>query len=62
VPEDARDLIIPLLSQEAGTRVVLDCVLIIEEERLLATVGELRGEVRYYSFQVERSLTSDSKR
>ncbi len=48
---DARDLLIPLLSHEAGTHVVLNCNLIIEEEKLLATVDELRGSVRYYSFE-----------
>ncbi len=56
---DARDLLIPLLSQEAGTHVVLNCNLIIEEEKLLATVDELRGSVRYYSFEVGRHLIND---
>ena len=60
VPEDARDLIIPLLSQEAGTRVVLECGLIIEKRKLLATVDKLRGDVLYYYFQVERQLINDS--
>ncbi|MCZ6590532.1 MAG: hypothetical protein O7B98_05245 [Alphaproteobacteria bacterium] len=59
VPEDARGLLIPLLSQETGTHVVLNSNLIIEEEKLLATVDELRGNVRYYSFKVGRHLIND---
>lgn len=38
---------------------VLNCNLIIEEEKLLATVDELRGSVRYYSFEVGRHLIND---
>lgn len=59
MPEDARGLLVPLLSQEAGTHVVLNSNLIIEEEKLLATVDELRGNVRYYSFEVGRHLIND---
>ena len=59
MPEDARGLLIPLLSQEGGTHVVVNCNLIIEEKKLLATVHELRGDVRYYSFEVRRHLIND---
>jgi hypothetical protein len=59
LPEDVQGLLIPLLSQEAGTRVLLNCTLIIKEENLLATVDELRGDVRYYSFEVTRHLINN---
>lgn len=56
VPGDDRDLLIPLLSQEAGTHVVLTVTLTIEDEELLAATNGLEGKVRYYSFEVRRNL------
>lgn len=60
VPEDARGLLIPLLSHEAETRVILTINLTNEEEELLTATDVLRGKVRYYSFEVQRRLTNDS--
>lgn len=56
-PADARHLLIPLLSQEAGTQVVLTANLTVEDEELLAATNELRGTVRHYSFNVRRNLS-----
>ena len=56
LPEDARCLLIPLLSQEAGTQVILTVNLTNEEEELLSATEELRGNVRHYSFEVRRRL------
>ncbi|MFQ5745564.1 MAG: hypothetical protein ACE5HV_18595 [Acidobacteriota bacterium] len=56
LPEDARNLLIPLLSQEAGTQVVLTVNLTNEKAELLAATDELRGNVRHYSFKVRRRL------
>ena len=56
VPEDARGLLLPLFSQDVGTQVILNANLTVEEDQLLGTTDELRGNVRYYSFEVRRDL------
>jgi hypothetical protein len=56
VPADVRDLLIPLLSQEVGTHVVLTVNLATKEEGLLAATSDLQGTVRHYSFEVRRNL------
>ncbi len=56
LPEDARSLLIPLLSQEVGTRVILRVNLTNEEEELLSATEGLQGNVRQYSFEVQRRL------
>jgi hypothetical protein len=60
VPEDARNLLIPLLTQETETRVILTVNLANEEEELLAATDKLRGNVRHYSFEVRQHLVNDS--
>ena len=59
VPEDARGLLLPLFSQDVGTQVILNANLTVEKEQLLDTTDELRGNVRYYSFEVRRDLILD---
>ena len=61
VPDDTCDLLIPLLTQEVGTRVILTVNLMNEERELLAAKDELRGNVRHYSFEVRRRLVNDSR-
>lgn len=56
VPEDARGLLIPLLSQQVETRVILTVNLANKEGELLAATGELRGNVRDYGFKGQRRL------
>ena len=56
VPKDARDLLIPLFSQEPRTQVVLTIYLIKNEEELFAATDTLSGDVRGYSFEVSRNL------
>lgn len=60
VPADARDLLIPLLSQEVGAQVVLTVNLNTEEEELVVAANKLRGTVRSYSFEVRRELINDA--
>ena len=60
VPEDARDLLMPLFTQEVETRVILTINLTNEEEELLAATDKLSGSVRHYSFEVRRRLVNDS--
>lgn len=59
VPDDARELLLPVLTQEVGTCVVLRVSLENKEEDLLAATNVLYGNVRYYSFRVEKRLTRD---
>lgn len=60
VPDDTRDLLIPLLTQEAGTQVTLTVRLANKEEELLAATDELHGNVWRYDFKVRRRLVNDS--
>jgi hypothetical protein len=60
VPGDARNLLIPLLSQEVKARVILTVNLANEEEELLAATDKLSGNVRHYSFEVRKRLTDES--
>ena len=62
VPEDARDLLIPLLSQQLPTQVVLTINLTKEEEDLLTATDELWGNVRHYSFKVQQHLINKAYR
>jgi hypothetical protein len=62
VPKDARDLLVPLFSQQFQTQVVLTINLATEEEELLAAKGELRGNVRHYSFEVRQYLVNNAYR
>lgn len=59
VPGDDRDLIVPLLSQEIGTRLSLECSLIVEREKLREAVNQLQGNVKSYGFKVIRDLKRD---
>ncbi len=56
LPDDARNFLIPLLSQEVGTQVVLTVNLTNKEADLIAATDELRGSVRHYSFEMRRRL------
>jgi hypothetical protein len=56
VSEDASDLLVPLLTLGADTRMFLIVNLMNEEAELLAATDELRGNVRDYSFEVFRTL------
>lgn len=56
VPEDARDLLIPILCQQLTTQVVLTINLTKEEKDLLAATDELWGDVRHYSFKMRKDL------
>ena len=56
VPEDARELLLPVLASEAGTEVVLVVGLVVEKDVLVAATESLGGEVRSYSFRVRRSF------
>lgn len=60
VPADARELLVPLFSQQLPTQVVLTINLATEEEELLAAEGKLRGNVRHYSFQVRQPLIDNA--
>lgn len=60
VPEDARNVLIPLLSQQIPAQVVLTINLAKEEENLLAATDELWGSVRHYSFEVRRNLKDNA--
>lgn len=61
VPDDTRDLLIPLFTQEAGTEVTLNVRLANEEEELLAATDELHGNVWRYDFEVRRHFGNDSR-
>ena len=56
LPEDARDFIIPMLTQALENEVILTVNLTNEEEELLAATDKLSGSVRHYSFEVRRRL------
>lgn len=56
VPEDARDLLIPILNQERQAKVILNINLTKEENDLLTTTDELWGDVRHYIFEVRHNL------
>ena len=56
VPKDARDLLIPILSQQIPAQVVLTIHLMKEEKDLLAATDKLCGDVRHYSFEVRQGL------
>ncbi len=56
VPEDARDLLIPILCQQLPTHVVLTINLTKEEQDLLAATDKMWGDVRHYSFEVRQNL------
>ena len=60
VPEDARDLLIPVLSQKVPTQVVLTINLAKEEKELLAATDVLRGDVRHYSFEVRQDIVNNA--
>lgn len=60
VPDHARGLIIPILSQVAGAQVILTVELTNKEEELLVATDELEGSVRDYSFEVRSRLTNGS--
>jgi hypothetical protein len=57
VPEDARDLLIPLLNGESQKRVILEINLSSEKEELLAATNMFQGKVRSYSFFVQHTLS-----
>lgn len=59
LPDDARELLLPVLSQEVGTRVVLRVSLENKEDELLAATRQLSGNVRAYSFSVQKCLIRD---
>lgn len=59
VAEDARDLLIPLLTQQVETSVRLTVNVTNGEEELLAATDKLGGNVRDYSFEVRRQLVND---
>ena len=46
VPEDARELLLPVLASDAGTEVDLVVSLVIEKEELVAATESLGGDVR----------------
>ena len=52
MPDDARELIFPILSRVGGAQVVLTVDLISEEADLLGATGEVEGSVRDYTFEV----------
>jgi hypothetical protein len=54
--EDARDLLVPLLTRGADTQVLLIVNLTNEETELVAATDELRGNVRDYSFKAFKKL------
>jgi hypothetical protein len=56
LPEDAHNLLIPLLNQKIGTSIILVVDLVIKENELLATTEELLGDVRHYTFRVARRI------
>jgi hypothetical protein len=60
VPEDARGLLTPLLTQPTETEVILTVSVKNKEGELLAATDELRGNVWYYGFEVRRHLIGDS--
>jgi hypothetical protein len=60
VSEDARNLIIPLLSQQGASVVSLTVQVTSREEELLTTTGELRGKVRDYRFTVTQHLKKNA--
>ncbi len=55
-PEDIPKLLLPLLTHDVNTRMFLDVYLVIEKKELLEATDELRGNVRYYKFNVRREL------
>jgi hypothetical protein len=56
LPEDARELLLPVLASDAGTEIVLVVSLVVEKDVLVAATESLGGEVRSYSFRVRRSF------
>jgi hypothetical protein len=56
VSENAWDVLVPLLTRGADSRVFLIVNLTNQESELLAATDELRGNVRDYSFRVFRTL------
>lgn len=58
VPEDARDLLIPILCRQLPNQVVLSMNLTKEEKDLLAATDKLWGDVRDYSFEVRQDLVN----
>jgi hypothetical protein len=56
LPEDARDVLIPMLNLEGGSHVVLEINLNSEEDALLSATEHIDGEVRYYNLAVRRRL------
>jgi hypothetical protein len=61
IPEDVRDWLVPLMSYETGTNVILRVRLESEEKELLEATEELRGNVCSYEFEVARPLTRTTK-
>lgn len=60
VTEDARDLLIPLLSQGNRTQVVLNITLVNTKEEMLSATHQLRGNVMSYNFQVRQNLGNNA--
>lgn len=54
--EDIPKLLLSLLTHDVHTRVFLDAYLVVEEKELREAGGELRGNVRYYNFDVRREF------
>jgi len=52
--EDARDFIIPVLTQALENEVILTINLTNGEEELLAVTDKLSGNIRHYNFEVRR--------
>ncbi|NKB58982.1 MAG: hypothetical protein GKS00_21860 [Alphaproteobacteria bacterium] len=59
--DDIRDLLMPLLTQEAGTQLLIKTHLDIEREDLLKADDTRRGGVRYYLFDVTKMLPAGRK-
>lgn len=55
-PEDISKLLLPILTYDVHTQVFLDVYLIIEKKDLIEATDELRGNVRYYKFNMRRAL------
>ncbi len=58
IPGDARDLLIPILSQKPHGQVVLTLHLTKEVKDILAAADKLTGDVRHYNFEVQQDLMS----
>ncbi|MFC3284265.1 hypothetical protein [Litchfieldella rifensis] len=56
VPDDARDLLVPILCQQHSTQVVLTINLTKEEKDLLAVTDKMWGDIRHYSFEVRQDI------